>query len=211
MARRDVYQPKSRGERQEVHPWPVRVMHWLNALAVLVMIGSGWRIYNASPVYDFYFPGGWTLGGWLAGAIEWHLAFLWLLVLNGAFYVGYALWTRRFMRVMGPLSLRQLARDLRDVLRLKLHHDQPLYYNMPQKLAYLGVLAALVAVVASGLVVWKPVQFPLLRELMGDFDNARRVHFWAMAAIVAFIALHLVMVALVPQSLRTMLGGGRKQ
>lgn len=193
------------------HPLPVRVMHWLNALAVLVMIGSGWRIYNASPVYDFRFPAGWTLGGWLAGAIEWHLAFLWLLVFNGLFYLGYALYTGRFARVLGPLSLKQLRHDLWDFVRLRLSHDNPLHYNMPQKLAYLGVMVALVVVVASGLVVWKPVQFPLLRELMGDFDNARRVHFWAMVAIVAFIALHLAMVALVPQSLRTMLAGGRKR
>src|SRR5690348_2371227 len=60
--------------RATIHPGWVRVCHWINALAILVMIGSGWQIYNASPLFSFMFPGAITIGGWLAGALLWHFA-----------------------------------------------------------------------------------------------------------------------------------------
>ena len=81
-----------------IHPAWVRITHWINALAMLVMIGSGWEIYNASPLFGFSFPGSITLGGWLAGALLWHLAAMWVLAVNGIVYVTLGLLTGRFRR-----------------------------------------------------------------------------------------------------------------
>ena len=80
-------------------------------------------------------------------------------------------------------------------------------YNAVQRAAYLFVVLDCVLLVLSGLVVWKSVQFPLLRGLLGGHDLARYIHFFAMSALVAFVAVHLVMVALVPRSLLTMIRG----
>jgi thiosulfate reductase cytochrome b subunit len=63
-----------------IHALWVRLTHWLSAVAILVMIASGWRIYDASPLFKFiYFPNALTLGGWLGGALLWHFAAMWLL------------------------------------------------------------------------------------------------------------------------------------
>lgn len=74
-----------------LHAWPVRLCHWLNAYAMACLIGSGWGIYNASPLLDFRFPAWATLGGWLGGSIAWHLAAMWLLLGNGLCYLAYGL------------------------------------------------------------------------------------------------------------------------
>src|SRR5215213_9841665 len=134
-----------------VHPLTVRVTHWINVVAMLIMIFSGWRIYNADPLFPFKFPAELTLGGWLAGALQWHFAAMWLLALNGLIYLGYGL--------------------------------------------------------VSGLVLWKPVQFHALGMLMGDYEGVRYVHFFAMAALVAFVFVHVLMVALVPRTLPSMFTG----
>ena len=89
----------------------------------------------------------------------------------------------------------------------KLSHADPRYYNSVQRLAYLFVMVDIVLLVLSGLVLWKSVQFSVLRDLLGGYDLTRRIHFFAMATLVAFVAVHLVMVALVPRTLLTMLGG----
>ena len=86
-----------------IHPDWVRITHWINALAMLVMIGSGWEIYNASPLFPFNFPGSITLGGWLAGALLWHFAAMWLLAINGLVYVALGLATGRFRRKLLPI------------------------------------------------------------------------------------------------------------
>ena len=190
-----------------VHPAWVRVWHWLNALAVLAMVLSGWRIYNASPIYPFRFPNEITLGGWLAGAVQWHFAAMWLLGLNLVVYLTMNLVGGRGLRRFWPLNPRAVWTDFAAALRGRLGHADPSHYNAVQKLAYLTVLADLVLLIVSGLVIWKPVQFPLLRMLLGDFDNARVVHFWAMTFLIAFVAVHLTMVARVPRTLRTMIVG----
>jgi thiosulfate reductase cytochrome b subunit len=78
---------------------------------VLIMVMSGWRIYNASPIFDFTFPNGITLGGWLGGALQWHFAGMWLFVLNGLAYLLLNLITGRFGRRMLPVSARGILRD----------------------------------------------------------------------------------------------------
>ncbi|TSD59743.1 cytochrome b/b6 domain-containing protein [Variovorax sp. KBS0712] len=200
-------QTRAAPDHRPIHPLWMRVTHWLNALAVLVLVTSGWRIYNAAPFLAFRFPASITLGGWLGGALQWHFAAMWLLVFNGLVYLVLNLASGRFARKFFPLTSAGLWRDARAALGGRLSHADPRHYNHVQKLAYLFVIVDLVAIVLSGLVLWKSVQFPMLRELLGGYEAARRVHFVAMAALVAFVAVHLVMVALVPRTLLTMLRG----
>ena len=183
------------------HPRWLRLTHWLNALAVLVMVTSGWRIYNASPLYDFSFPKGITLGGWLGGALQWHFAAMWFLAINGLVYLIINLTSGRLSRRFFPVSPKGVAQDLWAALRGRLGHADLSHYNQVQRLAYLFVMLDITLLVVSGLALWKSVQFPLLRELLGGYDAARHVHFIAMALLVAFVAVHLVMVALVPKTL----------
>jgi thiosulfate reductase cytochrome b subunit len=190
-----------------IHPGWLRIAHWLNALAVLVLVTSGWRIYNAAPFFDFRIPNEITLGGWLAGAVQWHFAAMWVLVVNGLIYLAFNLGTRRAFTKFLPLSPRAVLADLLAALKGKLAHEDPSHYNAVQKLAYLFVWFDLALIVLSGLVLWKNVQFPLLRELMGGYESARRVHFFAMAALVGFVMVHLAMVALVPRTLVAMIRG----
>ena len=190
-----------------IHPAWLRLTHWVNAVAVVIMVMSGWRIFNASPLWEYTFPPSITLGGWLGGGLMWHFAAMWLLVANGVLYLVLNLVSGRFARKFFPLSPRALWGDVMAALRGHLAHDDLAHYNAVQRAAYLFVVLDLIALVLSGLVLWKSVQFPLLRELMGGYETARRVHFFAMALLVAFVAVHLVMVALVPRTLLAMLRG----
>jgi len=196
-----------RSQTEVVHPAWLRATHWLNALAVVVLMMSGWRIYNATAFLGFAFPKGITLGGWLGGALQWHFAAMWLLAVNGLLYLGFNLATGRLWHRFFPLSPRALLADLLAALKGRLAHADPQHYNAVQRLAYLFVLLDSVLLVLSGLVLWKSVQFPLLRELMAGYEGARRVHFFAMAALAAFVAVHLAMVALVPRTLLHMIRG----
>lgn len=187
-----------------IHPIWVRVAHWLNAIAVLILVTSGWRIYNASPFFAFAFPPSITLGGWLAGALQWHFAAMWLLAANGLVYLVLNLASGRLFRKFFPLSPAGFWRDALSALKGKLSHADPRQYNNVQRLAYLFVMLDITLLTLSGLVLWKSVQFAFLRELLGGYEFARRIHFFAMVALVAFVAVHLVMVALVPRALLTM-------
>ena len=189
-----------------IHPLYVRITHWINALAMLVMIGSGWQIYNASPLFAFTFPRS-SLGGWLAGGLLWHFAAMWLLVVNGLIYVAIGLATGRFRRKFLPIRPREVVGDAKAALTGKLRYDDLSRYNAVQKLVYVGILLTAVVIVLSGLAIWKPVQLRPLADLFGGFDAARYVHFFAMAAIVLFLVLHVVMAVLVPKSLRAMITG----
>ncbi|WP_034295876.1 cytochrome b/b6 domain-containing protein [Herbaspirillum sp. RV1423] len=190
-----------------IHPLWLRITHWINALSVVIMILSGWRIYNASPIFPFSFPREWTLGGWLGGALQWHFAAMWLLALNGLAYLALNLLTGRARRKFFPLRPKEVARDMLLALKGRLQHASLADYNAVQKLAYLSVIADLALIVLSGLAIWKSVQLPFLREVMGGYDNARVVHFFAMSFLVLFIAVHVAMVAMVPRTLLAMLRG----
>jgi thiosulfate reductase cytochrome b subunit len=190
-----------------IHPVWVRVTHWINALAMLMMIGSGWQIYNASPLFGFTFPTQIALGNWLAGALLWHFAAMWLLVLNGVVYVTLGILTGRFRRKLFPISLREVWRDFLAALRGRLAHEDLTVYNAVQRLLYVGILLTGVVIVLSGLSIWKPVQFQALTAFFGGYNTARYVHFAAMTAIVAFLVVHVTLAILVPQSLRAMIIG----
>lgn len=192
---------------QPVHPLWLRCCHWVNVVAIAGMLFSGWRIYNASPLFPFTFPTPLTLGGWLGGALQWHFALMWVLVINGAVYLSLGVISGRFRRKFFPLSWQSLKETLSQALRGKLQHADLRDYNMVQKIAYLLILLDGVGLVFSGLVLWKPVQFSLLSTLLGGYEAARYIHFLCMSAMALFIVIHLLMVLLVPRTLLAMLRG----
>lgn len=201
-----------------VHPLTVRVTHWLNALAMVIMIMSGWRIYNSDPILPFSFPVWLTLGGsyegsvdihnedGLAGALQWHFAGMWLLAINGAIYLAYGLLSGHFRHAFFPVGPAAVLRDTLAALQFRLPHRLGAY-NAVQKTLYLGVLTAGVVMVLSGLAIWKPGQFQELTWLFGGFDVARVIHFLGMAAIVAFLIVHVALVVIVPKTLPPMITG----
>lgn len=194
-------------ESATIHPWVVRLTHWINALAVLIMMTSGWAIYNASPILPFRFPDGLTLGGGFIGALQWHFAAMWLLALNALAMVGYGLLSGRYVRKLRPPGTKALLADLRAALQGRLSHADLSHYNAVQRLLYGAALIGLVGAIVSGLAIWKPVQFGALTTLLGDFDAARIWHFLAMCGLAAFVAVHVVMALAVPRSLLAMVRG----
>ncbi len=195
-------------ERESIYPLWLRLMHWANAVSVIILIMSGWRIYDATHfMFGFKVPPQWTLGGWLGGALQWHFALMWLLVGNGLAYLVAHIVNGRFKRQFFPLTVTSLLGDIRDLMRGKLSHDDIRHYNTIQKMAYLFAMVDIVVLVLSGLVLWKSVQLPWLRELLGGYEFARRIHFWAMALMVGFIGVHVLMAVLVPRTIRAMIWG----
>jgi thiosulfate reductase cytochrome b subunit len=197
--------PKPR--RRKAHPAIIRLTHWVNAAAMIVMVMSGWQIYNASPIFDFKFPAWMTLGGWLAGAIAWHFAAMWVLAVNLLVYLVYGVVSGHFRRDLVPITPAGVWRDLKAALAFRLPHALG-RYNAVQKLLYAGVIALIILAVLSGLAIWKPVQLQELTWLMGGFDTARIVHFLAMAGIVGFFIVHIMLVIIVPRTLSAMITGG---
>jgi thiosulfate reductase cytochrome b subunit len=198
---------RAEDKTQIIHPWWLRMTHWLNALAVFIMLTSGWRIYDASPIFAFRIPQTLTLGGWLAGALQWHFAAMWLLVVNGLIYIVVSVATGRLWRQLLPIRLKQLTADLTAALKGQLAHEDIRHYNAVQKLAYWFVIVDTALLIVSGLVLWKSVQFPILREFMGGYDSARKIHFYAMSGLLGFIFVHLALVVLVPRTLLAMIRG----
>jgi thiosulfate reductase cytochrome b subunit len=195
----------------QTHPIAARVTHWLMALAILLLIGSGWRIYNASPIFDFRFPEAVTLGGdvedalalhndpGVASALAWHFAAMWLLALS---YLGFVLWntiTGHFRRDFLPIGPRLFWRDFVAAATFRLEHRLG-EYNVVQRVAYWGALGSVAMMLLSGIAIWKPVQTYPLEVLFGGFQGARIVHFVFMTAIVLFIAIHVALVILVPKT-----------
>ena len=190
-----------------IQPAWVRIVHWINAVAMVLMIMSGWQIYNASPLFDFKFSPSITLGGWLGGALLWHFAAMWLLMLNGLLYLALGFATGRFRRKLLPITAGGVVSDTKAALSGKLSHEDLSKYNQVQKLLYAGIIVVGILIVLSGLSIWKPVQLQYLTALFGGYNFARYVHFFCMAAIVAFMVVHVALALLVPKSLRAMIIG----
>jgi thiosulfate reductase cytochrome b subunit len=195
----------------QTHPIAARVSHWLMVLAIIILIGSGWRIYNASPIFDFTFPESVTLGGdvedalalhndpGVASAIAWHFAAMWLLAIS---YLGFMLWNTisgHFRRDFFPVGPKSFIRDFIAAATFKLEHRLG-EYNVVQRVAYWGALGAVAMMLLSGIAIWKPVQTYPLEALFGGFQGARIVHFLFMSAIVLFIIVHVTLVILVPKT-----------
>jgi thiosulfate reductase cytochrome b subunit len=190
-----------------IQPAWVRTAHWINAVAMILMIMSGWQIYNASPLFGFTFSSSITLGGWLGGALLWHFAAMWLLIVNGLVYVVLGFATGRFRNKLLPITPGGVISDARAALTGRLSHQDLTKYNYVQKLLYAGIIVVGVLIVLSGLSIWKPVQLQYLTALFGGYDVARYVHFFCMAAICAFLVVHVALAVLVPKSLRAMIIG----
>jgi thiosulfate reductase cytochrome b subunit len=211
---------QERNAKVLVHPGIVRITHWINAIAVLIMIGSGWRIYDNVPIFSFIqFPLWATLGGdpdltyarnsdvGFSNALLWHLAGMWIFVVNGLVYLAYSLASGRLFRKMLPIRPREILSTIAETLRFKLAHDDLTVYNAVQKLLYLGVIAAMILAAVSGLSLWKPVQFQGLVALFGGFQGARLVHFLCMSAIALVLVVHVALALLVPRTLLAMITG----
>ena len=191
-----------------IQPGWVRIVHWINAVAIVLMIMSGWQVYDASPLFkSFSFPASVTLGGWLGGGLLWHFAAMWLLMVNGLVYLTLGFVTGRFRKKLLPITPSGVLADTKAALTGKLSHADLTTYNYVQKLLYAGIILVGVLIVLSGLSIWKPVQLQYLTALFGGYDFARYVHFICMAAIVAFLVVHVALALLVPKSLRAMIIG----
>ena len=192
-----------------LHPLAIRVMHWTNAVAMIIMIGSGWAIYNDEVIFGWlHFPGWMTLGAGPEGALQWHFLAMWILALNGIVYLVYGLATGRFRRMLLPIRIGEVIAEVRAALALRLSHDDLTRYNAVQRLLYIGIILVGIVQVLSGLVVWKPVQFSELALLFYDFQTARLVHFLGMTAIVGFLLVHVALALMVPRTLIAMVTGG---
>jgi thiosulfate reductase cytochrome b subunit len=192
-----------------LHPLPLRMMHWLNAIAVFIMVGSGWRIYNDDALFRWlYFQDFLVIGKWAQYGLQWHFFGMWIFVLNGLAYLGWGIYTGRFRRKLFPIWPREVFVTVKEALTLSLSHDDLTVYNGVQKMLYLAVIVVGVLIVITGLCLWKPVQFSEIAALFGSFQTIRLVHFLCMSAIVAFVAVHVTLALLVPRSLLAMITGG---
>jgi thiosulfate reductase cytochrome b subunit len=195
-----------------MHPAFLRLLHWTNAIAMIVMIMSGLKIYNDEVIFGFlHFPDAITLGVWAQHALQWHFLGMWVLLLNGLVYLGYGIISGRFRRLLLPVSPRAVIRDAIAALTFKLDHSDITRYNAVQKAMYLGVILVIIVQVVSGIAIWKPVQFPTLIDLFGDFQGARLAHFIGMALIVLFVVVHVALALLVPRTILAMLTGGPRR
>jgi thiosulfate reductase cytochrome b subunit len=194
---------------RRLHPLPLRIMHWVNAIAIIVMIGSGWKIYNDEVLFGWlHFPDWITIGVEAQHALQWHFFAMWVLMLNGICYLGYGFYTGRFRRKLLPIWPSVIISDIRDALRFKLAHDDITHYNAVQKLLYAGIIVVIVIQVVSGWAIWKPIQLSELTRLFYDFQGARLAHFAGMAAIVAFLVVHVALALIVPKTIVAMVDGG---
>ena len=205
------------------HHWIVRVTHWINAVAITLMIASGLRIFNANPgfaprgdtfcCYPFegmMIPAALTFGGWLGGARHWHFAMMWVLVVNGLVYLA---WVYLHGEWRDLVPRRGFVRDsiamARFYLFLSREHPRQGKHNALQRGAYFALPWVAAVTVISGIAIWKPVQLAPLTDLLGGYAWARYWHFLSMLALVALSVGHVFMVfAVDPYSLRSMVTGG---
>ena len=194
---------------RRLHPLSVRVMHWINAAVMMVMITSGWGIYDDDVIiHGLRFGGFFRLGDWAAWSLNWHLAGMWFFAINGLIYLIYGLATGRFLERLFPIRPKDLVQTVVETLHFKIAHQDLTVYNAVQKVLYIVVILACISQALTGLSIWKPVQFSGLVALFGGFQTARVIHFAGMVVIVGFIVVHVLLALLVPKTLWAMLAGG---
>ena len=195
--------------KRRLHPVPIRIMHWTNAVAMIVMIGSGWGIYDDSVIiHGLHFSEALRIGSWAAESLLWHFAAMWLLMLNGLAYLIYGFATGRFAERLLPVRIGDIIGTIRETLHLHIAHEDLTIYNGVQKVLYIVVICAGVAQVVTGFAIWKPVQLSWLVALFGGFQGARLAHFIGMSVIVGFLFVHVILALLVPKTLWAMVRGG---
>jgi thiosulfate reductase cytochrome b subunit len=204
------------------HHWIVRLTHWATLVLVTGMVASGLQIYHAyarfgqrggpylpNPFQDQQFPAWSRLGGWLAGALNWHFALMWPLAAVGVTYLTYLLITGEWRTLtFRPRDARGAREMVRYYLRLRPDHPPQGKHNPLQKLAYSGIILVGVLAVSTGIAIYKPIQFAWLASLFGGFQAARYWHFWTVWIFVSFTVVHVLLVFLAdPASLRAMITG----
>src|SRR5215469_16769168 len=121
--------PRTSSPRQ-LHPLPLRIMHWINALAIFIMVGSGWRIYNDDVLFGWlHFPDFLVIGKWAQYGLQWHFFGMWIFVLNGIAYLTYGISTGRFRQKLFPIPPREVLATISEALRLRLTHEDLSVYN----------------------------------------------------------------------------------
>ncbi len=195
--------------RRTIHCGWLRLLHALNAIAVLGLMSSGWAIYNADPYYGFVFSVSISLGGYLTDALRWHLALAWLFSVTALLFLSLRLFNSIGGPRLRPVSGPGFFADVWSAVRGRLTHRLG-EYNQVQRVAYSGVIVLFSVAMLSGLALWKPVQLLGLSEFLGGYEWSRRVHFWAMGGIALFVVVHLFMVALTPRTILTMILGAEK-
>ncbi len=218
------------------HGPATRLLHWINAVCVIVVLMSGLQIFNADPnlYWGQYgaspdrailslgpdgFPHWATLPGWqdLATGRRWHFFFAWVLVFNSALYLIVSLLGGHVRRDLLPsraqLRPAHLLRDLWDHLRLRFPRGEAAKrYNALQKLTYVIVIFVLAPLLLATGLTMSPgfdAAAPWLVTLFGGRQSARTLHFGAAMAVGVFIAVHLIMVVLAGpwNELRSMVTG----
>ncbi|MFO0658290.1 MAG: cytochrome b/b6 domain-containing protein [Polyangiaceae bacterium] len=213
-----------------IHPWPVRLAHWVGAFSLFAMAGSGLQILGAYPYLGprgdlaaWYPLAGWRppslvrVGGWLGGARAWHFTAAWTLLFAALVYAVFLAlsgeWRARFF--MPRRDASHAWQTLKGYLRLApMPTPNPAItgaYNGLQRAAYSIAIILSFIEVLSGLVMWKPVQLSSLGWWMGGYDGARAIHLLGLFALGAFVAGHLIMVLAHPKTLFEMLGGGTRR
>jgi len=212
-------------KRRRQQPLPIRIVHWCNALFIVLMAGSGLQILTAYPSmgpqgaqYRWYPfqntpPPAWlTLGGWLGGGRHWHFAIAWFFILNGIIYFTYfftsAEWRRRLF--IPRRDARNAIMQAAYYLRIRKTPPPPDFYNGLQRFAYNAAILLGVIMALSGLAIYKPVQFHLLTMMFGGYDGARVVHLAGLCMLAMFVATHLILVAMHPREILNMVTGGRR-
>jgi thiosulfate reductase cytochrome b subunit len=205
----DTLTVKSTRRHRKLHPAAVRAMHWINAIAMIMLIGSGWKIYNDEVLFGWlHFPDWMTFSVWAQHGLQIHFAAMWVLAINGLCYLAYGFWTGRFRSKLWPIRPREVIADVKAALSFKLAHDDITRYNAVQKTLYTGIMLVIVAQVITGLIIWKPIQLSELTALIGGFQNGRLLHFIGMAAICLFLLVHVALALLVPKTIGAMITGG---
>lgn len=204
------------------HHWVVRLTHWVNVVAVTIMVGSGLRIFNAYPAFARKgerfccyrwehqpIPDWLTFGRWLGGARHWHFAMMWVLVVNGLIYLLF-IYLHGEWREVTPRrgDIRDSWEMVKFYLFVRPDHPRQRKHNALQRTAYFAMPIIGLVLVLTGLAIWKPVQLAPLTHLFGGYVWARYWHFLAMTVLVALVAVHVFMVfAVDPQSLKSMITG----
>ena len=65
--------------------------------------------------------------------------------------------------------------------------------------------------VLIGLSIWKPLQSAWLSGLFGGYPLARNIHLAMTFCIIAFLALHLLLVAIYPRTLVSMVASTKAE
>ena len=190
---------KPMGIRREYqHPFIIRVTHWLNFIAFGIMVTSGLRIYNASPLFDFKIPVLFTLGGWLAGARQWHFFAMWIFAVNGIIWILYNIASRhgRETTLFSKKDFGEILPMIKYYLRIWKGYPQVKKYNALQKAAYTTIPLAALGAILTGFGIYWPVQFQFITSIFGNYDTARVWHFIFMAGLILFFLGHIFMVLL---------------